>query len=108
MAQQLQTISIEAAGFGGINTQDSPTSIDTSFARKANNCIIDKFGRIGARKGTRKIDSIDATTGLAPVVSAFEFIDPNGDDIFLLSHNNKVYSHELGGETVVLPNPIAR
>jgi hypothetical protein len=107
MAQQLQTISIEAAGFGGINTQDSPTSIDTSFARKANNCIIDKFGRIGARKGTRKIDSIDATTILAPVVSAFEFIDPDGNDIFLLSHNNKVYSHELGGATRTLTNPIA-
>ena len=107
MAQQLQTISIEAAGFGGINTQDSPTSIDTSFARKANNCIIDKFGRIGARKGTRKIDSIDATTTLAPVVSAFEFIDPDGNDIFLLSHNNKVYSHVLGGTTTVLTNPIA-
>lgn len=107
MAQQLQTISIEAAGFGGINTQDSPTSIDTSFARKANNCIIDKFGRIGARKGTRKIDSIDASTGLAPVVSAFEFIDPDGNDIFLLSHNNKVYSHVLGGATQNLTSPIA-
>jgi len=107
MAQQLQTISIEAAGFGGINTQDSPTSIDTSFARKANNCVIDKFGRIGARKGTRKIDSIDATTSLAPVVSAFEFIDPDGNDIFLLSHNNKVYSHELGGTGRTLTNPIS-
>lgn len=52
MAQQLQAVSIVAPAFSGINNQDSPTSIDTSFAATANNCVIDKFGRIGSRKGS--------------------------------------------------------
>ena len=52
MAQQLQSVSIVAPAFSGINNQDSPTAIDTSFAATANNCIIDKFGRIGSRKGS--------------------------------------------------------
>lgn len=100
MAQQLQTISIEAAGFGGINTQDSPTSIDASFARKANNCIIDKFGRIGSRKGCKKLTSVEPTTSLLPVSSMFEFIDPDGNDIFLMAHNRHIYSYRLGDEEV--------
>ena len=93
MAQQLQTLSIEATGFLGINTQDSPTNIDTSFAAKADNCVIDEFGRIGARKGTRQINAVDATTAALPLVSLFEFIDPNGNDTFLTSHNKKIYSY---------------
>ncbi|MDB4680440.1 hypothetical protein OAE72_00650 [Akkermansiaceae bacterium] len=52
MAQQLQSVSIVAPAFSGINNQDSPTAIDTSFAATANNCVIDKFGRIGSRKGS--------------------------------------------------------
>ncbi len=52
MAQQLQAVSIVAPAFSGINNQDSPTAIDTSFAATANNCVIDKFGRIGSRKGS--------------------------------------------------------
>ena len=53
MAQKLQAVSIVAPAFSGINNQDSPTAIDTSFAAVANNCIIDKFGRIGSRKGSK-------------------------------------------------------
>lgn len=52
MAQKLQAVSIVAPAFSGINNQDSPTAIDTSFAATANNCVIDKFGRIGSRKGS--------------------------------------------------------
>ena len=35
MAQQLQTVSIKAAGFSGLNTEDSPVTIDPSFAEVA-------------------------------------------------------------------------
>lgn len=99
MAQKIQTLSIEATGFLGINTQDSPTNIDPSFAAKADNCVIDEFGRIGARKGTRRIANIDAVTQLLPLVSLFEFIDPNGNDMFLTSVNKKLFSHVIGGST---------
>ena len=105
MAQQLQTLSIEATGFLGINTQDSPTNIDTSFAAKADNCVIDEFGRIGARKGTRQISDVDATTAALPLVSLFEFIDPNGNDTFLTSHNKKIYSYVLGETSAINKTP---
>lgn len=51
MAKQLQSIAIQAPGFFGLNTQDSPTSLSEQFALVADNCVIDQFGRIGARKG---------------------------------------------------------
>ena len=51
MAQQLQSITITSPGFAGINTQDAPLAQEPSFAAVADNCIIDKEGRIAARKG---------------------------------------------------------
>lgn len=50
MAQQQQNISISAPGFQGLNTEDSPLQQDPGFALEADNCVIDKFGRIGSRE----------------------------------------------------------
>ena len=50
MAQQQQNITISAPGFQGLNTEDSPLQQDPGFALVADNCVIDKFGRIGARE----------------------------------------------------------
>ena len=85
MAQQLQAVSIVAPAFSGINNQDSPTAIDTSFAATANNCVIDKFGRIGSRKGsvllTETYSSDFPSAGYLytnPVEFIDEFIDNQG------------------------------
>ena len=57
MAQGLQTFSIQAPGFYGLNTQDSPLTLEAGFASIATNCIIDQYGRIGARKGWTEVNS---------------------------------------------------
>lgn len=51
MAQPQQNISLAAPAFQGINTEDSPLTQDVTFASRANNAVIDDFGRLGARKG---------------------------------------------------------
>ena len=51
MAQPIETFSISAPGFFGLNTQDSPLDLASGFALVATNCVIDQYGRIGARKG---------------------------------------------------------
>ena len=51
MAGQLQSASIAAPGFFGLNTQESGITLESGFALEATNCVIDKFGRLGARKG---------------------------------------------------------
>ena len=50
MAQPIQAFSITAPGFYGLNTQDSSLDLAQGFALIANNCVIDQYGRIGARK----------------------------------------------------------
>ena len=47
----IQPVSIVSPGFFGINTQDSGVTLDLSFTLEADNAVIDKSGRMAARKG---------------------------------------------------------
>ena len=73
MAKQLQTTTISAPGFLGINTQESSVDLSSGYALEAYNCVIDKFGRIGARKGwTKQNTSTNADLGTNDVEFLFE------------------------------------
>ena len=50
MAQPQQNITISAPAFYGLNTQDSPITQSPNFARIADQAVIDRYGRVGARK----------------------------------------------------------
>jgi len=70
MAQELKSINLVAPGFKGINTEDAPMAQDPSFAEVADNAVIDKRGRIAARKGLSVLTNaayeyviVDSTTG---------------------------------------------
>ena len=63
MAEQLLTGSIAAPGFYGLNTQDSSIQLSSGYALEAFNCVIDQYGRIGARKGWSKVNTSAASTG---------------------------------------------
>jgi hypothetical protein len=51
MAKPLQPASIVAPGFFGLNTQEAGVTLEAGFALQADNCVIDKYGRLGSRKG---------------------------------------------------------
>ena len=53
MAKPLQSATVAAPGFFGLNTQESSVTLEDGFALVADNCVIDKYGRLGARKGWR-------------------------------------------------------
>jgi len=103
MAQQLQNITVQAPGFAGINSQDSPVSIDQSFAATASNCIIDEYGRIGARKGYTEVstDSSTATQlGTSRGIEAVhEYVKRDGTKIVFSAGNLKIFS----GTTTITP-----
>lgn len=66
MTKPLQSASIAAPGFFGLNTQESGITLESGFALQATNCVIDKFGRLGARKGWQFLaDTIRATVTIA-------------------------------------------
>jgi len=86
----LQTTSISAPGFLGLNTQDSGVNLESGYATTANNCLIDKFGRLGARKGWQlKTTSTPIASG-STVDSIFEFKDVDSTVTILSAANNKL------------------
>lgn len=97
MAKPLQSVTIQEAGFYGLNTQDSPTALTEQFALQADNCVIDRFGRIGARKGYRYLN-----TSPEPVVSLYEHIKSDGTSVILSSTASDLYE---GTETLTSIKP---
>ena len=93
MAQERQNIYIAAPGFKGLNTQDSPVTQDASFASIAENMVVDKYGRIGARQGLDKLTSSATPLGSSiGIETIFEFVDQSGDIAVFSTGNNKIFS----------------
>lgn len=87
MAKTLESIAIQAPGFFGLNTQDSPTSLPEQFSLVADNCVIDQFGRIGARKGW----SYETTTGADDIVMISEFVKSDGTTEIISASATNIY-----------------
>jgi hypothetical protein len=98
MVAKLLTTTIAAPGFKGVNTQDSSITLEDGFATVANNCIIDRFGRIGARKGWIPSHTFNATLGTGLVKAIDELITVAGDSHIILAGNNKLF--KLVGSTL--------
>jgi len=89
MAEQFLTGSIAAPGFYGLNSQDSSIQLNAGFALQAYNCVIDKYGRIGSRKGWTKVNTSAASTGNFRAI--YELVKDDGN-VVLSAANNKLYS----------------
>ena len=98
MAEELLSSSIAAPGFMGVNTQDSSVGLESGFATAAFNCVIDKFGRVGARKGWLVKHATNATLGSNAVKFVTELIDNSGTSYTVFAGNNKLF--KLVGSTV--------
>ena len=89
MTKPLVSASIAAPGFFGLNTQDSSVTLAAGFALQADNCIIDKYGRLGARKGYQYL-----TTGSDDVnlEGAHRFVDIDGAETIISWSDTGFYS----------------
>jgi hypothetical protein len=99
MTQVLQTTSISAPGFFGLNTQDSPLDLAAGFALVATNCIIDRYGRVGARKGWSRVNSSSGNLGANNVGVIHELVQADGTLTVLFAGNNKLF--KLDGSNAV-------
>lgn len=100
MSQQLQIYTVSAPGFYGLNTQDSPLDMGAGFALTANNCVIDQYGRIGARKGWSKVNSSSGNLGANDVGVIHELVQTDGTLTVLFAGNNKLF--KLGSSNAVV------
>lgn len=104
MAQPIQTINLIAPGFKGLNTEDSPLAIEPSFASVVDNCVIDRYGRIAARKGYEVLTETKTELGTAAVEGIKMFRDSAGNTKLFSVGNNKILS---GTTTLVDETPAA-
>lgn len=94
MAQEQKTIQIAAPGFWGINTQSSPIDQPAAFASIADNCVIDKYGRVASRKGFQwYTENPEILSG--PIVVTQEFITKAGDQYLFNAGDNKLWYQRL-------------
>ena len=105
MAKQLQPLTIAAPGFLGLNTEESPIGMNPGFASVADNCVIDKRGRIAARKGYETVSTNGASVlgSSAGIETVFEFTAFDGTVTVFSAGNNKIFTGTTTLSEVTLP-----
>jgi len=78
MSQPQTNLTIAAPGFGGLNTELAQTEQPDTFAATADNCVIDSYGRVGARKGFNTITTDLAGYGGSAPANIYEFVGEDG------------------------------
>lgn len=96
MAQNIAPFSISAPGFMGLDKADSPVDLSPNFALEANNCVIDKYGRITSRKGWVKQHAVNADIGSNPFTCIGELVTSNGTKTILATGNGKLFKLASG------------
>ena len=95
--KQIQNLSIVSPGFFGLNTQESGVTISPNFAQEADNVIIDKYGRLGARKGwTMQTTSGSSQLGGNNVEFMLEHVNDDASTTVLSAGNNDVFTGGIG------------
>ena len=97
MASPLQSASIAAPGFFGLNTQESGITLESGFALQATNCVIDKFGRLGARKGWSFLDEVTGSN----LKGMHRFVDIDATEYFGVWSDTGFYIYSGGTLTAV-------
>jgi hypothetical protein len=91
--KRIQTATIAAPGFLGLNTQESSIQLSSGYALKAQNCVIDRYGRVGARRGWTPVNTaVNTDLGSGNAVEfIFEMIDVGGNQT-ISAGNNKLFT----------------
>jgi hypothetical protein len=76
--------------------------MDMSYAAIANNCVIDKLGRVAARKGfVQYTQNPEILTG--PIETVHEFVAQDGEVYVFACGDNTIFSQTLGGSRDLVP-----
>ena len=100
--KQLQTLSVVSPGFFGLNTQESGITLSPNFAQLTDNVVIDKYGRLGSRKGWQ-MRTADGATQLAGASVNFlmEHINADNSSVTISGGNNKLFKNGADGGALV-------
>ena len=99
MAKQISYQPLTDIGLNGLNTQDNPASLDTSFLTKAENVVIRESGRIAFRKGLKQ----KVTPSGTAIASLVEHNDQGTNKIFA-SHGTSIYTMDFTAPNTAFPS----
>jgi len=100
--KQLQTLSVVSPGFYGLNTQESGITLSPNFAQLTDNVVIDKYGRLGSRKGWQmRTDSGVTQLAGATIDFLMEHVNADNTVVTLSGGNNKLFKNGDGGGSLV-------
>ena len=104
--KQLQALSVVSPGFYGLNTQESGITQSPNFAQLTDNVVIDKYGRLGSRKGWQ-MRTDDGVTALAGTSLAFmaEHVNADNTVVTLSGGSNKLFKNGDNGGALVEITP---
>jgi len=91
MASRLEPIAITAPGYAGLNTQDSALSLSKDFALVAENAVIDKNGRIAARRGWAKVNTSSGFNSEEPSL-IHEIVKADGSTVICSIGDKKIFT----------------
>jgi len=103
MSKQLQALSVAAPAFFGLNTQDSPVGMSANYAKQADNCVIDKQGRIAARQGHTQVSTSTGSLGSNPIEALHEHVAYDGTKTVYSAGNNLLYTGTTTLTTLAFP-----
>jgi len=93
MSGALKASSNATLGFLGLNTQESGVTLESGYAKKAINCIIDRYGRLGSRRGWQMLTSNNGDLGDDEYIeSIYEFRDIGGGSTIISAGGGKLFT----------------
>lgn len=101
MPKPLQTLTVSAPGFFGLNTQQAGDILPPGWATVMSNIVYDDVGRIASRKGHRQVNGTAITA--SPTVQALhEYIDASGNVLNIVATDDfKIYKEVSGTMTEI-------
>jgi hypothetical protein len=100
--KELQSLSVVSPGFYGLNTQESGITLSPNFAQLTDNVVIDKYGRLGSRKGwLMKTDSGATTLSDGSIDFLMEHINAGGTSTILSGAIDKLFKNGDNGDVLV-------
>ena len=97
---KLESVSLLAPGFMGLNTHDSQVGLASGYATIADNVVISKGGRLSSRHGHKLLNAESATLGADNYIESIWRHDvTDGRTYYLANGNDRMF---VGKEALVL------
>ena len=103
MAKNLSYFPLQNFGVNGLNLQDNPSTLDTTYLTKASNIVIRESGRISLRKGLKQKVVPNTESGGTAIASITEHKDQGTNKIFA-SFGTSIYTVDFTTPNAAFPS----